>query len=622
MQFVIEDWPFGQPFPKGNARTSSRGWWDKNLGFHVYSGATLPKELRPYRSKDFSLARWCEDEINGTVMPTTPSSTRYEPRPHQVEGAQQIIRAYGDGERGFLEADGTGLGKTLTILSAVAQIAEENTYGARPEEKARVLIVCPKSVIPHWRQTIRSYPPALAYTRPLIINYQRLNKILKEPDAQTYRATGGTKRSRTKASKPARRSTKRTNRTLARCGEPKTDWDIIIFDEAHALKNYPDSNTSLAAVSVARLNQTYAPKQDGYHARTPFVIFSTATPGASPLNLAAMAGIIAPRINKASTRVTPSRWGQFLHGQGFHVTKTKKGQWQWVTAPWWGKDSTDPTEKSRYQRGVKDARQKQRRDSLRVGKALTSPGAPFLRRNPKDIAGWPEQQIIPFPISMDPTQQKVYETLWSRFRQFLNLTPAHKDPKAALTERLRYRQKTSLLKVDNMVPFIADQVNAGNQVLIACEFTETIDRYHAALQSLKITNTEISGRVLGEEREHNRLDFQTGRAQVVMCTIPEGISLHAGETLPDGTKATTNPRITILHEVRENNVQNNQILGRAHRDGQNSLTYVPYLEDTVDTQVIASYVNKTANMNTMTGEEDADQYERIFRQAAATSKRP
>ena len=109
MQFVIEDWPFGQPFPKGNARTSSRGWWDKNLGFHVYSGATLPKELRPYRSKDFSLARWCEDEINGTVMPTTPSSTRYEPRPHQVEGAQQIIRAYGDGERGFLEADGTGL---------------------------------------------------------------------------------------------------------------------------------------------------------------------------------------------------------------------------------------------------------------------------------------------------------------------------------------------------------------------------------------------------------------------------------------------------------------------------------------------------------------------------------
>ena len=49
---------------------------------------------------------------------------------------------------------------------------------------------------------------------------------------------------------------------------------------------------------------------------------------------------------------------------------------------------------------------------------------------------------------------------------------------------------------------------------------------------------------------------------------------------------------------------------------------MPYLEDTVDTQVIASYVNKTANMNTMTGEEDADQYERIFRQAAATSRHP
>ena len=622
MQFVIEDWPFGQPFPKGSTRTASRGWWDKSIGFHVYSAVTLPKELRPYRSKDFSLARWCEDEINGTIMPATPSSTRYAPRPHQVEGANQIVDAYRRGERGFLEADGTGLGKTLTILSAVSQIAEENTYGNRPEEKARILIVCPKSVIPHWRQTIHSYPPALAYTRPLIINYQKLNKILKEETTQSYRATGGTKRSRTRTNKPTKRSTKRANRALARNGTPKTNWDIIIFDEAHALKNYPDSNTSLAAASVARLNQPYTHKQDDYHARTPFVIYATATPGASPLNLATMAGIIAPRINSTATKTTPAKWGQFLHDQGFHVTKNKKGQWQWVTTPWYGKDSTNLVEAARYQKAATTARRQQRQDSLRIGKALTSKTSPFLRRNPKDIAGWPEQQIIPFPISMTAPQQRIYETLWSRFRQFLNLTPARKDPKAALTERLRYRQKSSLLKVDAMVGFVAEQVAARNQVLIACEFTETIDRYQAALAALKITSTEISGRVTGEERETNRLKFQTGKAQVVIYTIPEGISLHANETLPDGTKATSNPRVTILHEVRENNVLNNQILGRAHRDGQNSLTYVPYLEDTVDTKIIASYVNKTANMNTMTGEEDADQYERIFRQAAATSKRP
>ena len=201
MQFVIDEWPWGQPFPKGSGR--SKGWWDKSIGFHIYSAPALPRELRPYHCKDFSLGRWYEDEINNAVMPVTPSQTQYTPKDHQNEGADAIIRAYRNNERGFLEADGTGLGKTLTILSAVSRIAESESYGRRPEEKARVLIVCPKSVIAHWRQTIRSYSKALAFTHPMIVNYQKLGKLLKEESAteKSYRATGGTKSSRSKVRK-------------------------------------------------------------------------------------------------------------------------------------------------------------------------------------------------------------------------------------------------------------------------------------------------------------------------------------------------------------------------------------------------------------------------------------
>jgi helicase domain protein len=220
---------------------------------------------------------------------------------------------------------------------------------------------------------------------------------------------------------------------------------------------------------------------------------------------------------------------------------------------------------------------------------------------------------------MTPEQGKIYETVWSRFRKFLNLAPSSRDPKTALVERLRYKQKSTLLKVDEMVSFVAEQVTYGSQVFIACEFMETIDRYKEMLEAQRISVTEISGRVTGADREESRLRFQKGEAKVVLCTVPEGISLHAGETLPDGTKATSAPRITILHDIRDNNVTNDQILGRAHRDGQNSITYVPYLEDTVDMKVIDSYVNKRSNMNQMTGDDDAEAYERIFRQAALSS---
>ena len=36
-------------------------------------------------------------------------------------------------------------------------------------------------------------------------------------------------------------------------------------------------------------------------------------------------------------------------------------------------------------------------------------------------------------------------------------------------------------------------------------------------------------------------------------------------------------------------------------------------------KVIDSYVNKRSNMNQMTGDDDAEAYERIFRQAALSS---
>lgn len=812
--------------PWGFTHPGVQYWKDHKI--HVFRGAILPPELRPYASEDFSYSRWREDELNGMVMPPEKSPVTFTPREHQLAAAKRIVHAYQSGARGFLEADKTGLGKglasstpiptprgfttmgdlvvgdlvlgangqptkvvakyeskaarfyritfsdgstldadedhrwlthnasnvavertplnipidglfglrqtalraqtnmaplspedcamvlenrhlaeldrllgalpshgglihpqemlemldswdsdhgervvtteeirqtlqnsaglpnhsirpalddqgqpmgalrhitsvveigksepyfcisvdspdhlylaglshipthnTLATLSGVTALAKQRGFGVR--NKAKLLIVCPKGVIPQWRQTLHNYPVSTALMRPMVINYQQLNKLLEAPS--TARVA---KKARTK------------NRQTSQKGKPSVNWDFIIFDEAHYLKNYPSSTMSVAASNLAQLNRPY--RKDV----SPFVVYSTATPGASPLNFAIMAGIVAPLLvdGPGGRVVTPETWGAFLMKQGFAVTEGKVG-YTWASVPWFGKNSDDPRERKKYELALAKSKEVQRKDAQRIGRGLVKPDAPFIMRSPKDIAGWPEQQTIPFPIALDTKQRPIYEEAWTRFRNWLRLTPAKSDPKGALVETLRYRQKSSLLKVDAMADNVVDMVEAGNQVYISCEFMETVDRYREILEKRKVRVAEITGRT-ESEREAQRLMFQRGQADVVLCSVVAGISVHSGEILPDGTRATSAPRETIIHDIRQNNLDTEQALGRAHRDGQNSRAYFPFLEGTVDESVISSHTNKTANMRTMTGssKEEADSMENLFREAAAHTTPP
>lgn len=490
---------------------------------------------------------------------------------------------------------------TLATLSGISVIAKNEGFGTK--NKGKLLIVCPKSVIPQWRQTIHNYPIASALLRPMIINYQQLNKLLEAP--ATARVA---KKTRTK------------NRQTSQKGKPVIDWDYIIFDEAHYLKNYPKSTTSVAAANISKLENKYRKSVE------PFVVYSTATPGSTPLNFSIMAGIVAPLLSNSpgAKTVTPSTWAAFLEKEGFAVKKGKSG-WTWAPMPWGGKNLTNPEEKRKYDFEVKKVKQIQRRDAQRIGKALIKPNAPFIMRSPKDVAGWPEQLPIPFPVHLTSQQQPIYEEAWTKFRNFLRLTPANKDPKGALVENLRYRQKSSLLKVDAMVDAIEDWVEGGNQVYVSCEFMETIDRYKEKLEAKKITVAELSGRNADEnERTQERMRFQKGEAKVILCTVVSGISLHANEILPDGSKASNNTRITLINDIRSNPNDAEQSLGRAHRDGENSVAYFPYLEKTIDEKIVQSFSNKVANMKSMLGtpQEEAEELERMFREAAARTTPP
>ena len=583
MKFVL-DLPWGTKVP-------GVVYW-KSDKIHVYSGPILPANLRHFAPEPYSYGAWKEAELNGILLPAPRGNVEFIPREHQMEAARKIYSSFEQGYPGFLIADKTGLGKTLSVLAGLSAIAKKQGFSSG--NRAKVLIVCPKSVIPQWRQTLMNYPIANVLLRPLVINYQSLPRLLTVPSTARL-----TKKGRLK------------DRQVARYGNPTVNWDYVIFDEAHYLKNYPSSAASLLAASLAQLEKPY---QKG---RSPFVIYSTATPGSSPLNFAIMAKILGPLLtnHEDGKKVSPKNWGEFLEKAQFAVKKGKKG-YTWATVPWYDAKSLDPKKQETYKKAVEKAKEIQRKDSRRIGAALGKPGSPFIMRSPSQIAGWPEQQLIPYAVEMTSRQKTIYEEAWSAFRKFLQLNPKGKDPRGQLVQTLRYRQKASLLMVDAVADAAIEWVEGGNQVYISVEFLETLDQLRAKITKAGISVVEISGRNT-DDREKERIRFQKGEAKVVISTVVAGISLHSNEILPDGSKATSDPRITVLHDVRQNPLDSIQALGRCHRDGVNSLTYIPYLERTIQEKIVDSFVNKYTNLNTMVGDKDATMLEDIFRAAAA-----
>ena len=531
--------------------------WDPKAKGFVYIGDFLPDILKPYQSEDFSWSRWQEDELNGSVSPTTVLE-QFKPRPHQLEAAKKIATAAKGGWRGFLQGDATGLGKTFAnILGAYGTL---KLKGFDESKKGKVLIVSPKSVIPHWQNTLSASPlPNIA--RIVVINYEQLSKLLVAP-----------------ASAAKAKKTRTKNRRVATEGKPLIDWDIIIADESHRLKNIYTAQQSKAFANVAK----YGQKQNA-----PFVIWASATPAQNPLE----AGYLAPVIGQAAkAHLTYASFGKHLESKGYAVKEGKAGSWSWAEVHF----RADAAKKAQ-------AEKDKRADIQRLRKVLFDSGFPSIRRHPSDIAGWPEIQPIPVPVALDSKGRSLYEEAWTAFRSFLRMKMRGKDPKGGLAQQLRFRQKSSLVRINGTVDYIKDLLESGHQVAVSVEFMESLDAIRAGLG--KIPCAEISGRN-PDERESERLRFQKGEAKVVFFTPTEGISLHTGESLSDGLKATASPRATVIHDVRYSAIANTQIMGRCHRDGQFANAFFMYARNTVEEKILKVMLDRMRNMKTIAGDSE------------------
>ncbi|HMA64330.1 MAG: DEAD/DEAH box helicase, partial [Fibrobacterota bacterium] len=144
-------------------------------------------------------------------------------RPYQKTGVQWMVFLY-DNNFGGLLCDDMGLGKTHQMLSFIAYIREHR------KKDAQILVVCPTSVMGHWQKIIETFAPSLRIT---VFNSQdkksELDNII---DIMI------------------------TSYTIMRNHDialSKVSFDLVIYDEAHMLKNRTTASHNSASFIQASM---------------------------------------------------------------------------------------------------------------------------------------------------------------------------------------------------------------------------------------------------------------------------------------------------------------------------------------------------------------------------------
>lgn len=552
----------GNAFGEGYIRPKG-ATWNKRLRLYTYEGLSLPEELLPYKSNDYSLLRWREDQYNRKVLRVNPYEHRFTPRPHQKEAAIAIATSAKKGYRGFVEGDGTGIGKTLASIYGV--------YGASKalgQKSIKLLIICPKAAISQWTDTLKAFP--MPHARICIVNYEQSLKLLKEPAS----------------AKNVKKSSTKKQHTISK-GEPTVDWDYIIADESQKLKNWETSQRAKAFGRIAKYHESAK--------KAPFVIWASATIGQNPLELRYLFPLMK-QVTKDSERMS---WFDWLNKYNFNVRLTQKTNNVVL-------DNKDEKTNPRA------FAQRTKSDLNKLNKILFSPASPSIRRTPVDIAGWPEIQRIAQGSTLTPMEYVQYTKEWLLFRQERSLFLRGKNPVDARTRALRFRQKSSLIRIPYTVSHIEDLFDSGMKVAVFCEFMENVDEIRTKLEKTGLRVAEFTGRN-EDTRESERIKFQKGEKDVIIFSVDSAVSFHAGEILKDGTKAIDTPRATVMHDLPYSGIKATQIEGRCHRDGTFAPVYYMYATNTTENGVAKTMVGRIKSIiNIMDDESFADELDNIL----------
>lgn len=514
----------------------------ENVSGLGYVSEGLAKYGEEYHVHPYSWASFVERKIKNdpTAHPTGEHEDRYVLREDQKEDVTTVLAARSTGAPEFLIANETGTGKTVTAWSAVQKLHPKS-----------VLIVCPAAVIPVWRQHIKDMGDKGMDI--VVINYESLRNLISPPDQAV------------KAKKPATQ-----NKNIALYGEPYTTFDVIIFDEAHKMKN-PTSQQSRISNTLAK------------HAK--FIIKLTATPGKDPSQLHYMWRGLSWVTQDPIKVIDENNFDEYVkwcHNNDIHGI---------VEAP--------------FGNGIKWDGEKE--DLINMEKILYGK---------KDGIAWStrrksELEIVRQPLLVDLSAKdremydKIVEDVKAEIME--NISKNRKDLSKGLAAMMALRQKTGLLKVKSVVEYTKYAINDLNeQVVISSFFHNTTDALAKYLDDENIKYVIIDGTINIDEKEKRRLQFQQGEVPVLITSVNEGISLHANEKLREGS-ATPNDRRLIVIDTPWSPVAMRQIEGRINREKSQGIITIPYLKETIDEKVVTRLLSGLSSQSILQGDKQEDE---------------
>lgn len=447
-----------------------------------------------------------------TETTVTPPSFTATLRPYQQQGLDWLQALHSTGFGGVL-ADDMGLGKTVQTLAHIATLKHAGTLDAP------VLIVCPTSVLPNWQAEIARFTPDLNAAFWHGSNRQGQQDMLASADVIL-------------TSYPV---LLRDHALFA-----KQDLALILFDEAHVLKN--PKTAGFKAAKTLKAGQ---------------IIALSGTPVENQLT----------DLWSLMELVTPNLLGPL-----------------------------DQFKRTIDRPIVRD-------DDAAAKALLRRRLRPFMLRRTKDEVArdLPAKTDIPEWIDLGKAQLASYESLrllmQKRVRdeiarvgllrsQIVFLDALLKLRQLCCDPRLvpQYEGKAESAKLARLLEMLPELLREGRRIILFSQFTSMLDLIKPELDSLAICYVEIRGET--RDRETPVRQFQAGEVPVIL------VSLKAGGTGLNLTAADT----VILYDPWWNPAVEAQAIDRAHRIGQAKPVFVHRLiaRGTIEEKILSLQDKKRA----------------------------
>jgi hypothetical protein len=354
------------------------------------------------------------------------------------------------------------------------------------------------------------------------------------------------------------------SKLLGRGRTPLIEFDFVVVDESQNYRHLSERTKLMWAVT--RMFSKTPPPQ----------ITITATLGHLPSEYLAL-----PRLIAAARGEPVAQWKDvgarlMALGHPLEPSRFNNGDYMWNQA---ARDDV-----SLQQQSIQEVQ----------GWLLNaSPPAMVYRKAP-----WGPATVQAIGVDLTATQRHEYELAWRDFRRANEIARSGNDSDAGMAALMRLRQKASYLRSAQTAQLAVAQAGKGRQVMVSVSLVSTAaDPIADAIEAAGVPCARLYG---DHPIESERLAFQLGRKPVAVLNKSAAISLHAGELLADGRRATAAPRVGIFH-APVTGIAAKQTTGRIHRDGASAVICLLYGKNTIEETAAKTMVEQAQSASASGG---------------------